>query len=432
MQPKEVKIIPASLDVEKSILATLLIQNELMGVAVDEIRDEFFYRDSHRKLWQIFCNLYEARIDIDIATVCSSHPELVKRIGGPAFISSLLDIAVPVTNLDSHIQLLRETYARREAVIAAQDLISLGGTDEPLSEYENCLRRALAAIEGQSTVPVESVERIGWRAVEEMERLRHDDAPDRIVRTGLPCFDNMFGGIGPDDLVYIAADPGTGKSALAGTIAMNAAFRGKRVLIFSLEMSPESLVKRFLSKMAAVDGLKLNDPKRLTEAEIESLRLSQRDLDHLPIKIADSKNRSLGQIKSVIKREKERFGLDLVVIDYLQLIQQDGRFENASLQLQHISKSLYALCKEETIPLIVPSSVNRTDKGGPVSIRSLMNASVEFEADKIITGWKEEIDSTIIHWELAKHRNGPTGHFDLLFQREYTTFVSLAQEEFYG
>lgn len=415
---------PHSLDTERSVLASILIDNSLIAVAADGIESDYFWRDSHRQIWRAMLALHGAGLAIDIVTIAENFPAQMKAAGGPAGIASLLDTGVPVTNLDSHIKLLAELAARRAVIKEALGILELARQAEPLSGYEECLRRALAVTEAISTIPAQTAQAVAGSAILQMELVRTGQRKSRSVKTAIPELDKLTCGLQPGNLMFIGAAPGVGKTALATTIATNAAFAGRQVMIISLEMHPEQVVTRIMARMAAIDSMRLLEPERLTEDEMQSLRVAEYDLGSMPLKIADRTQRSLGQIKSLIKRELEQHGLELVVLDYFQLIQCAGRFESRRLQLEHIGRQLVEFAQETGVAFIVPAAINRKEGGGEPTMQSLREAGVEYEAHKILVAWKDDVEDRNVHFKLDKNRGGLTGRFDLLFNGSTCTFTS--------
>lgn len=415
---------PHALDSERAVLASILIDNGLMAGATDLIEPDLFYRDSHRQVWMAMQALHQDGIAIDIVTIAQNFPIQMKKAGGPAGIASLLDTGVPVSNLDHHIRILTECYAKRLLVREALALLGAAQQAEPLSTYDECLRRSLAAIEGLSVIPARSAQEVANNSINQMELVRSGQKKARAIKTSIPEFDRLTRGLQPGDLMFIGAAPGVGKTALATTMAMNAAFAGRQTLIVSLEMQPEQVVNRLLARMSSIDSMRLLEPECLTEDEIASLRLAESDFGSIPLKVADRTQRTLGQIKSLVKREIERHGLELVIIDYLQIIQCVGRFESRRLQLEHIGRQLAEFAQETGVALIVPAAINRKDGGAEPSMQSLREAGVEYEAHKILVAWKDDVVDQTVRFKLDKNRGGLTGRFDLVFHGASCTFTS--------
>ena len=438
--------LPANIEAERSILGAILLDNFSYNQAAEHLKSEDFCLDSHRRIYSRMVDLAESSRPIDLITLVEEldrHKEL-EAIGDAAYLSSLLDGVPDRPSIEHYIHIVRDKALLRGLMHAANAAIARAA--EQTDPAEEILNDAEAAIFQLSE------ERIGrgFLGVPEIVKESFGSVDALLQRgqriTGLathyPDLDEMTSGLQRADLVIVAARPSMGKTAFALNIAENAAIEDEKVVgVFSLEMSREALLLRLLCSQASVDSHKLRTGSLWREDEAKVAHAMEQ-LAHAPIFIDDTPGISLSEMRAKARRLQQKQGrLDLLIVDYLQLMSGGGRrYENRTQEVSAISRGLKGLAKEMNVPVVALSQLSRApeSRGGdhrPQLADLRESGSIEQDADVVMFIFREEVyrqDDPELQGRaeliIAKQRNGPTGKVGLVFIKNSTRFATPVEE----
>ncbi len=431
--------LPHNLEAERTVLGAILIENEAFHNASELITEADFYRDAHRKIFSRMAVLAERGDAIDLVTLKEemSRAGELERAGGVAYLSSLVEGVPRATNVPYYARIVKDKAVLRN-LISAANRISQAAFDQP-EETQSVLDEAEKSIfeiaEGALHVgfePVSSIIKTTFKTIDELSEKKE-------LITGIPTgfveFDELTSGLQSSDLIIVAARPAMGKTSFCMNIAQYVGLKtGKTVGVFSLEMSKEQLVLRMLCGEARVDMHKLRSGF-LSEKDWAKLVQSVSDMSQAKVFIDDTASISVMEMRAKTRRLKLEHGLDLVIVDYLQLMQGRGRFENRTQEISNISRSLKGLAKELNVPIVALSQLSRaTESRGdhrPHLSDLRESGALEQDADLVVFIFREEeYNATpdnrgIAELVIGKQRNGPTGHIKMAFIKEYTRFENL-------
>ncbi len=438
-----VRVPPQNLEAEQSVLGAILLDNAALSRSMEIVVEEDFYRTAHQIVYRSMVILSERNQAVDQITLTDylrGTGEL-EQIGGASYIAELVQVVPSAANIRYHCQIVRDKSLLRGLVRTATDVVMKGyegttQTDELLEFAEREIFRLAQGHLGGTFTPVSSIIQ---DSVEIVDRLYSRQEKITGVPTGYTDLDNLLAGLQASDLIIVAGRPSMGKTSLALGMAEQAALKGNAVVgIFSLEMSRAQLVLRMLSSQAHLDShavrtgqLKGPDWVALTEAAGR--------LEQAKIFIDDSGNLSVQQMRGKARRLKSEHGLNLLIIDYLQLMDGKGSSESRQQEISDISRALKALAKELDIPVVALSQLsraveNRTDKR-PMLADLRESGAIEQDADVVMFIYRDEVyspdtdDKGIANILVRKHRNGPIGEVDLQFHDRYAKFHDLDKRQ---
>jgi replicative DNA helicase len=437
------RTLPHNLEAERSVLGAILVHNDAFNLAAQVIDSGDFYRDAHRRIFDRMVTLNERHDAIDFVTL---KEELARageldEVGGPAYVASLADGVPRATNVEYYARIVKEKSTLRNLIYAANKIVA--------NAYEAEQESDLILDEAESAIFAVADDRLkaGFVAMRDLvkdsfpkiEQLFEQKRLITGVPTGFVDLDEMTRGLQAGDLVIVAARPSMGKTSLVLNIAQYVASLGDRVVgFFSLEMSKESLFLRLLTSEAQIDGHRLmsgaiggNDYHRISHA-LEKL-------NSMKLFIDDTANVGVLEMRAKSRRLQAEHGLSLLVVDYIQLMSGRGRFENRTLELASISRSMKGLAKELNVPIVVLSQLSRAPESRSDHRPQLSDlresGALEQDADVVVLIYRDDVynrdpnspDAGTAELILAKQRNGPTGVVKLAFLREQTRFANLAQ-----
>ncbi|MCL5017439.1 MAG: replicative DNA helicase [Patescibacteria group bacterium] len=441
MPTKKLKLPPQNIEAEESVLGALMIdKNAIINVA-DILAPEDFYKPAHEKIYDAILELYRKTQPIDIFTVTNKLKDsgILKDLGGSAYLTKLIESVPTAAHVSHYAQIVKEKKVLRDLIRASGDISEKAfGSGEDLGEMLDEVEKRIFSI-SQKSIPQKftSISEGLKGAAERIERLGSEDGGLRGIPTGFQDLDNMLSGFQRSDLVILGARPSLGKTSLALDIVRHVAVNAKQpVGIFSLEMSKEQVVDRLISAQAGVPlwGLRTG---RLEEGEKETLSGALDTLSRTPIFIDDTPSPNILQMRSMARRLQAEFGLSLLIIDYLQLIQPRTSSDNVVQQITEISRGLKGLARELNVPVLALSQLSRAvdqrENKRPRLSDLRESGSIEQDADVVMFIYRKDRDKSnpspeeIGHAEIivAKHRNGPTGTINLMFDQEKASFVSI-------
>ncbi len=440
-----VRIPPQNLEAEESLLGGILIDPEAMNKMADMVSAEDFYKGANATIYDIMLGLYEKNDPIDIVTVASAAKDkgVIDRIGGVTYLNRLVDNMPSAANIAAYAKLVREKALLRNLMNAATEIIEQGYESEAVDNYIDNAERMIFQVSEKkfraSFLPVKSVV---MDSVKTIERLYEKKQSITGVATGFADLDRLTSGLQPTDLIVVAGRPSMGKTALAMNIAQYVATMKEGaapVGIFSMEMSKEQLVTRLLSSEAEIEHTKLRTGT-LSSADWPKLAYAAGKLSEALIFIDDSPAMTVLDLRARARRLKKEHGLELLVIDYLQLMRGvKSSIERREQEISEISRFLKALAKELHIPVVAISQLNRMleqreDKRPKLSdLRE--SGAIEQDADVIMFIYRDEVynkdkenNKGIAEIIIGKQRNGPTGTVELQFESRFATFRNLYRE----
>ncbi|HZU05836.1 MAG TPA: replicative DNA helicase [Chloroflexota bacterium] len=433
---------PHNTDAEEAVLGSLLIDRDAIGRIAAFLRPEDFYRERNATIYAAMLALYERREPVDFLTLSDELQRTgrYEEVGGLAYLSSLLTVVPTSLHVEHYARIVERAAIRRRLIRAAGRIAQLGydesiDTDQALEQAEQVLFAVGERRAARDFQRLADVLRAYW---EQLLLAADVDRLQRGIPTDFKDLDKLLGGLQRSDLIIVAARPSMGKSSFALCLARNAAVRfGAKVGIFSLEMSQLQLAQRLLFSESGVDSSRLRQAN-LSPAERRKLAEALSVLAAAPIYLDDTPNIPLGELRAKARRLHHEVGLDLLVIDYLQLIQAGGR-ENRVQEISEISRSLKALARELNIPVVALSQLSRAVESRSPHIPLLSDlresGSLEQDADVVLFIYREEVydrdteNKGIAEIHVAKHRNGPTGQVSLLWLEKLTKFVDLSVEQ---
>ena len=446
------KLPPHDTDAEEAVIGSLLIDGEAINRIASLVRPEDFYREPNRYCYEACYALYQRGEAIDQISVARELllKERLERVGGQSYLSALVAGVPTSLNAEHYAQIVNQTATLRRLIQAAADIAAIGYADSPdvdlaLQRSEDILFRVRNTHATRDFVSLREVLDEYLAGIDTPDASDHSDAP---IATGFTDIDGALGRLQRGDLIILAARPAIGKSTLAMNIARNAAGYGAVVAAFSLEMGREQLALRLLSSEAEVNSHRLrlgllneNERVRVTDAIGE--------LSDIGIYMDDSPMQAVLEMRSKLRRLHTMRGVDLVVVDYLQLIAgRERRSENRVQELSEITRQLKAIARDLNVPVIAISQLSRAieQRGDHTPQLSDLreSGSIEQDADVVVFIHREDKYFSPEQWEkqhptepyperlvklvIAKNRHGPTGDVSLYFREQFLRFETLSTE----
>ncbi|HYA46623.1 MAG TPA: replicative DNA helicase [Burkholderiales bacterium] len=442
------RVPPHSIDAEQSVLGGLLIDNGAFDKIADIVSESDFYRDDHRRLFRHISRLIEKGKPADVVTVDESVKagEDKDKTGGIAYLAALAGNTPSAHNVRRYAEIVRECAILRKLIEVSTEIadsaLSRGGKDvgQLLDEAESRVFQ-IAEAGARTRQGFVEIQPLLTQVMERIDLLYHKDNPSDItgVPTGYTDLDERTSGLQPGDLVIIAGRPSMGKTALALNIAEHVAVENKLpVAVFSMEMSGTQLAMRMLGSIGRLDQHKLRTG-RLSDDDWNRLTNAVGKLHDAPVLVDESGALNALELRARARRLHRQYGkLGLVVVDYLQLMQATTDGENRATEISEISRSLKALAKELSVPVVALSQLSRAVEQRTGSKRPIMSdlresGAIEQDADLILAIYREEVytpdtpDKGLAEIIILKQRNGPIGTVKLTFLGEYTRFENYAQ-----
>ncbi|NQZ95749.1 MAG: replicative DNA helicase [Myxococcales bacterium] len=439
------RVLPQDLEAEKAVLSGLLLDNDAIHTVLTEVKPGDFYHPAHQQLYQAMLTLQDENEPVDLHTLSDylNSRKLLDAIGGPIFLAEIADYEATAANVVQHARIVRDKAVKRGLIRVATEIVETGydGSDRAEHLLDAAESKIFELGQAKSRVSFSPLDSGLHDALDYIEALAERSGELTGVPTGFKDLDEDTGGLQPGELVIIASRPSMGKTALALNVARNAAVDyGKKVAIFSLEMTKRSLVLRLLSAEAQVDFTAFRKGFGTTSAH-QRLSQAANKLSDARIWMDDSGTITILEIKAKCRRLASEHGLDMVLVDYLQLAHGDIPTHRKDLEIAEISHGLKALAKELDIPVVALSQLNRgpeqrdPDKRRPNMGDLRESGAIEQDADVIAFIYRDEVynkdtpDRGIAELIVAKQRNGPTGTIKLQFEGRYANFRDLSREQ---
>jgi replicative DNA helicase len=438
--PISPQIVPQSREAEEAVIGAVMINPEAYYDVAQFLRAEDFYIHRHRWIWNVFTRLHESRNPIDMLTVTEELDRLgqLGEVGGPAYLAALINKVPSSLNAEAYGHMVEHTGIRRRMLEAANEVAKLAykedlAIEEVMNEAE---KNIFGVSERRLTQDLQPIQEVLSEYYDRIDQLSQRDEEAFGVPTGFIDLDRLLGGLQPSDLIIVAGRPGMGKTAFMLSAAKNAAqIHKKHVAIFSLEMSNEQLVQRLISQETGIDTHHLRTGK-LSEDEWPLFTQAIEVLGDTRIFLDDTPSLTPLQIRTKCRRLHMEFHLDLVIVDYLQLMSSGTRSENRVQEVSYISRNMKILAREMSVPVLAAAQLSRAveqraDKDPQLSdLRE--SGSLEQDADVVMfihrpeVYEKDTLKQNIAQIKVAKHRNGPVGMVEMVFRNNLAKFENAA------
>ena len=434
------RIPPHNEEAERSALGACMLSKEALMDVAEEVRAEDFYNESHREIFNSIMRLYRENISVDMLTVCEDlkKQKALDMVGGRTYIGTLTSEVPSTANAGDYAKIVAEKAMMRQLIFASEEIAAKGYEDKEDTEglinaAESSIFRIAQKRQKNDYAKIQDVLMKNLKMIDEAERNQGNVIG---LPTGFRALDEKTSGLQKSDLIIIAARPGMGKTAFALNVAAQSAVKAKAsVLIFSLEMSQEQLGQRLIAMQARVESEKLKKGN-LERKDWDRINVALDELNETKIVIDDTPGISIMEMRNKCRRLKAEQGLDLVVIDYLQLMTFDGRADTRQQEVSALSRHLKLLAREMDCPVIVLSQLSRApeqrqDKR-PMLSDLRESGSIEQDADIVIFLYRDDYYNEnsekpgVCEVNLAKHRSGPTERLELTWVARYTKFSDKA------
>lgn len=448
----EERVPPQNIEAEQAVLGAMLIDKEAIAKATEVLSADDFYREAHRVIFSAMLELYNKNEAVDMVTVT----EILKRdnkledIGGIAYITSLANVVLTAANVKYHADIVAEKSVLRQLVRVSTEIAAMGyeANEDVGTLLDTAESRILEISNRKKKTDFTPINDVLMDSVQSIESLLQNKGGLTGLPAGFADLDKLTSGLHPSDFIILAARPSMGKTALALNIVQNVALRAHKVIggeprsvaFFSLEMSKEQLVNRMLCAEAGIDSQRLRVGE-MHDEDWTHLWDACDTMSRAKIYIDDTAGITAMDMRSRARRLKAEHGLDLIVVDYLQLMQGSGKRNNSGdrqQEVSEISRSLKALARELDVPVLALSQLSRSVESRQVKRPMLSDlresGSLEQDADIVAFLYREDYynpETENKHTELiiAKHRNGPVDTVNLFFQKQFTKFVGFTKRE---
>jgi replicative DNA helicase len=434
------KLVPHNIEAEEAVLGSLLIDPEALFRVSPFLRPDDFYLQKNGWVYEAILSLHEQRQPVDFVTLCDDleRQGRLDQVGGAAYVTHLINAVPSAIHVEAYGRIVEQAAIRRRLINAASRIAQLAyqeheDVDQTVDRAEQALFSVSQRRISRDLTPIQDVVRRYYDRIEYL--YDHQDEP-LGVPTGFVDLDRLLGGLQRSDLILIAARPSVGKTSLGISIARHAASLGQHVAVFSLEMSSEQVVQRMVSAETGIDAqrLRLGD---LSEGDWPLFVQATGRLSDLPLFIDDTPSISVLQMRTKARRLHAEHGIDLILVDYLQLMTAgDMRSESRVQEVSYISRSLKGLARELEVPLVAISQLSRAveqrSEKRPILADLRASGSLEQDADVVMFIYRDELYNpetelpSVAEIIIAKHRNGPTGSVQLVFRDHLAQFVDAA------
>ncbi|MCD6093250.1 MAG: replicative DNA helicase [Candidatus Omnitrophica bacterium] len=437
------KIPPQNLEAEMAVLGSMLLDKEAISQAVELLKEDYFYEDRNRQIFSAIIGLFEEGKPVDLVTLKEElkKKKVLKEIGGVSYLTTLTNIVPTAANIEQYAHIVKEKALLRSLISASTQIIK--ESYDPSQNPDILLDRAEKAIFDVVQYKIESkvfsFNQLIKDSIETIDRLYQNKENITGLPTGFHELDTMTAGLQPSDLIIIAGRPSMGKSAFVCAIAENVGVVNKLPLaFFSLEMSRQQLVQRMLCSHARIDAHKVRTGF-LSRSDWPILINTASKLSEAPIFVDDTPGISVLELRAKARRLKAHYNIQMVIVDYLQLMQGPAKAENRQQEISEISRSLKALARELNIPVVAISQLSRAVEARTNRRPQLSDlresGAIEQDADLVLLLLREEYynpteeNKGIAEAIIGKQRNGPVGSIKLAFIKEYARFENLSLRE---
>lgn len=441
MAEKNIKLPPQNMEAEVSVIGSLMLDKNAVIKIADRLSSSDFYQPAHQKIYEAVIELFEKGEAVDILTISNKlkSKKILKEAGGQDYLAEILEKVPSSAHVEEYANIVRENRVKRDLIQASSYINEEVFGKKDFESLLDTVEQKIFGISQRSRVQrfAHIKDELG-EAYERLEKLHHGDKSAlRGIPTSFPQLDALLSGFQPSDLIILGARPSYGKTALVLDIARNAALKGFSVGIFSLEMSKDQIVDRMIAAQANVSFWQLRTGKLKDEMEFSMVQQALDEFSKTKLFIDDAPSPNILQMRSMARRLQIDHGLDLLVIDYLQLIQPRTGSDNMVQQVTEISRGIKALARELRVPVLAVSQLSRDVEKREVKVPRLSDlresGSIEQEADVVMFLHRKDRERTDLPEEeqnlteiiIAKHRNGPLGTVRLRFDPDRVCFRNI-------
>ena len=434
------QIVPHSREAEEAVIGAVLINPEAYYDVAQFLQADDFYIHRHRWVWEAFTRLHEKRSPVDFLTVAEELDNMgqITEIGGPAYLTALINNVPTSLHAEAYGRIVEETAIRRRMLTSANDIAKLAYNQDLAVDtaLDGAEKSVFSISERRLTRDLQPIQHVLSEYYDRIDQLAGRDEETYGVPTGFIDLDRLLGGLQPSDLLIIAGRPGMGKTGFLLSAAKNAAQTYKKhVAIFSLEMSNEQLVQRLIAQETAIDSQRLRTGK-LSEDEWPLFTHAIEVLSDTHIFLDDTPAITPLQLRTKCRRLHMEYRLDLILVDYLQLMTGDTHVENRVQEVSYISRNLKVLARELNVPVLAAAQLSRaveqrTDKR-PMLSDLRESGSLEQDSDVVMFIYRADqyeqdtLKQNIAEIMVSKHRNGPVGSVELVFRTNLAKFENAA------
>lgn len=439
--------VPNSKEAEQAVLSAMFLSKNAQDVAFETLDESAFYYDNNRKIYLALKSLYDGNIPIDMTTITNElkNKGYLEEIGGVIYLTEVLNTESTAANINYYLKIVQDDSLLRRLIEVSNDVNQMGyNTDKDVSEtLDEAERKILSIVKDRRSTEFQTIKDVVYRVQKNLQTLAETKGDITGIATGWTDFDKITSGLHENQFIIIAARPAMGKTAFALNLATNVVTSSKKsVAVFNLEMGAEQLANRMLSSLGQIEGYKFMSGK-LNNNDYVKFNEALSQLEDTNLFLDDTPGITIGEIRSKCRRLKtSSSGLDLVIIDYLQLISGGKNYgANRQQEVSDISRSLKMLAMELNIPIIALSQLSRSvesrEDKRPLMSDLRESGSIEQDADIVAFLYRDDYykkelrndnNTSISELIIGKHRNGTTGTINLLFKRDTSTFLNFSKE----
>ena len=442
------KSMPQKIDAEQSILGSMFLSERALEKIIESLNKDMFYLDSHKKIFETIKNLADNKSPIDITTVTAEleRKKLLNQVGGVEYLTQIISSVPTAANADEYIKIVEEKFLRRNLIEAGTDIANAGfsSTDDIGEILDDAEKKIFEVVRNRRGSEFKTIQDVLFKAQADLEKLSSLKGDITGVPSGYYDIDKLTSGFHENELIILAARPAMGKTAFALNMAVNMALNAKKsVALFNMEMGAEQLISRMLSSVGQIEAGKLRTGK-LEHQDWKRVNEAISRLADTKIFIDDTPGVTVSDMRAKCRRlANSSDGLDVVIIDYLQLISGSARYAGQRQQeVSEISRALKTMAMELNIPVIALAQLSRSVEGReekrPLLSDLRESGSIEQDADIVAFLYRDDyynkeraIDENTSKSEfiIAKHRNGPTATVNLIFKRNTSSFFNMENSE---
>lgn len=433
------KMMPHSNEAEQSVICCLMIDEEASITVFGVLKEEDFYSEVHKIIFSCMLDLYNANSPIDFVTVTNELNKSgnLEAVGGFDYVTQLTNIVPSAVNLNYYIEIIKKSSLRRKLIDVGQEIIAKSFEAESDNALDTAEKLIFDIGKSEERGEIVKISTTIEEVMDNFELIQKDKSALRGITTGFYALDKITNGLQRSDLILIAARPGVGKTSFTMNVVTNAALAGYKCAVFSLEMPKRQITQRILCSLGCVDMSKALSGNMSAEDWDRMLRASEK-LKELEIYVDDNSMTNPIEILKKCRRLQRENGLDLIMIDYLQLMSSNGQVESRQLEISGFTRALKIAAKELNVPILLLSQLNRAVESRkdhtPMLADLRESGSIEQDADIVMFINRLDMyadyqgEPGICELVIAKHRNGEQGTVPLRWRGEYVTFVNMSKD----
>ncbi|MDD6323042.1 MAG: replicative DNA helicase [Bacilli bacterium] len=442
------RVMPQKIDAEQAILGSMFLSEKALERVCESLNKDMFYLDSHKKIFETIKNLFDNKVPIDITTVTAEldRKKILNQVGGVEYLTQIVNVVPTAANCEEYIKIVEEKFLRRNLIEAGTDIANAGfsSTDDIGEILDDAEKKIFDVVKNRRGSEFKTIQDVLFKAQADLEKLSSLKGEITGVPSGYYDIDKLTAGFHENELIIVAARPAMGKTAFAVNMAVNMALNSKKtVALFNMEMGAEQLISRMLSSVGQIEANKLRTGK-LEHQDWKRVNEAISRLADTKIFIDDTPGMTVSEIRAKCRRlANSADGLDVVIIDYLQLISGSAKYAGQRQQeVSEISRSLKTMAMELNIPVIALAQLSRSVEGRedkrPLLSDLRESGSIEQDADIVAFLYRDDyynkesaIDENTSKSEfiISKHRSGPTASVNLIFKRDTSSFFNMENSQ---